>query len=157
MSPESTCTLRLIDPGGREHIASVEAHGRGWNEGGFRKRECRITLRWDGGEVSAADWNFFEALRRVREQLTPLGLLPDCYGASRKVILTGMAADMGSGWRIYRAEIGRPLSRDDLVSILDSGPDVEPVSVEEQKAFQEQWRRARTVPPKAEPGPQSTT
>ena len=36
-------------------------------------------------------------------------------------------------------EIGRPLLREDQVGIFESGPDVEPVTVEEQRAFQEEW------------------
>lgn len=135
--------ILLIDSAGREYMASVELRHRDWNEGGFRRSECRITLRWEGAEISGVDWNFFMALCRVREQLAPLGLFPRCYGASRNVVISGMAADMGSGLQVYRAEVGRPLELSDLVSIFATGPDVEPVSVEEQRAFQKQWRWAR--------------
>jgi hypothetical protein len=54
-----------------------------------------------------------------------------------------MAADMGMGLKVYKAEIGRPLRREDLVSIFACGPDVEPASVEEQKAFQREYFRSK--------------
>jgi hypothetical protein len=54
-----------------------------------------------------------------------------CYGASQKVVITGMAAEMGLGLKIYKAEIGIFPSPKQLVSIFDSGEDVEPVDVEQ--------------------------
>ena len=85
---------------------------------------------------------FWTSFKRVREQLAKINLYPMCYGASQKVVITGMAADMGLGLKVYKAEIGTFPSRKQLVSIFDFGEDVEPVAVEVQEEFQRQWAQS---------------
>jgi hypothetical protein len=118
--------------------AIVELGCRDWTDS-RRHTECRILLRWIGAEIECIDCNFFESFKRVREQLAQQCLSPICYGASRKIFITGMAADMGFGMKVYRAEIGSSLSRSQLVNIFSSGEDIEPVSVEVQQEFQREW------------------
>jgi hypothetical protein len=48
---------------------------------------------------------------------------------------------MGRGLKAYRLELGRQARASDLVSIFDSGSDVEPSSVAEQRHFWEEWLR----------------
>lgn len=80
---------------------------------------------------------FFEALCRVREDLeATFGLRPDCYGASRDVYPSGMARDMGLGLKAYKSVIGRKMDAN-LVNIFETGTDVEPASVADQRAFAE--------------------
>jgi hypothetical protein len=50
-----------------------------------------------------------------------------------------MGRDMGRGLKAYRLEMGRSAQREDLVDIFDTGPDVEPVTVAEQKIFADGW------------------
>ena len=46
---------------------------------------------------------------------------------------------MGQGLKAYKQELGRQAMRSDLVMIFNSGPDVQPASVEEQEEFHYQW------------------
>jgi hypothetical protein len=131
----------LIDASGQMLPAAVELGCRDWTDD-RRHTECRIKLRWAGGEIQCIDWHFFEAFKRVREQLALQYLYPMCYGASRKIVITGMGVDMGLGLKVYKAEIGRFPSRNQLVYIFDSGEDVDPVSVEVQQEFQREWRES---------------
>ncbi|MBD2454325.1 hypothetical protein H6G80_09565 [Nostoc sp. FACHB-87] len=129
----------LQNSDGQLFPASVELGCRDWNDDRGRHTECRIKLKWDDGEIECIEGIFFVAFKRVREQLALRYLYPMCYGASRKIIITGMAADMALGLKVYKAEIGSFPSRSQLVHIFASGEDVEPVSVEEQEEFQRQW------------------
>ncbi|KJH73404.1 hypothetical protein [Aliterella atlantica] len=136
---------------GQREIYLKDAHGHllpaivdlgclDWNEGGRRRTECRITLKWADSEVNCVDWNFFESFKQVRQQLALLGLYPLCYGASRNIVITGMAIDMGLGMKIYKgATLNTFPTRNQLVGLFDFGDDVEPVSVEEQEAFRQEW------------------
>lgn len=111
-----------------------------WNEGGRRRTKCRVTLKWADSEVNCVDWNFFESFKQVRQQLVSLSLYPLCYGASRNIVITGMAIDMSLGMKIYKGvKLNTFPTRNQLVSLFDSGDDVEPVSVEEQVEFQREW------------------
>jgi hypothetical protein len=101
-------------------------------------RVCAITLTCDLGTFHASEWNYFDSLCQIREQLEPLGWRPFCFGANRNCFPSGMAADMGEGLKVYRTQLGsREASM--LVRLFDVGPDVEPVTVEEQRAFRERW------------------
>jgi hypothetical protein len=134
------CEIKLVDRKGGGHgarislelirspDATVETPGE--------ERLCRVTLRWSGGEVVGQARDYFTAFCRIREQLEPSGVLPHCYAASRKVILRGIDQDLGAGLMVYRAEIGQNLDDSDRVDIFASGPDVQPATVEEQRAFQ---------------------
>jgi hypothetical protein len=101
--------------------------------------ECQLTLKWASGELQSTEGDYFEAFCRIREQLAEQNLLPMCYGASRRVILSGMGRDMAAGLKAYKAELGKPTQMKDLVHIFETGEDVEPVSVAEQRAFQQAW------------------
>jgi hypothetical protein len=102
------------------------------------KRTCEIILQCELGTFRAADWDYFSALCTVRGQLETAGWRPFCYGASRNCFPSAMARDMGQGLKVYRTELGsREASK--LVGLFDATSDVEPVSVEEQRAFRDEW------------------
>jgi hypothetical protein len=103
---------------------------------------CRLRLQYPGGEVTAEAFDFFEALCQVRRELEKVGWRPVCYGSSKAVYPSGMCREMGSGLKAYRLQLGQPARVEDLVSIFESGPDVEPASVEEQRAFHDLWMRS---------------
>jgi hypothetical protein len=105
-------------------------------------RPCRLTLQSGSESLSVEAPDFFEALCLIRVQLEPGGLRPVCYGSSTNVWPSGMARDMGRGLKAYRTRIGERASLRDLVRTFDTGPDVEPVSVEEQKTYHNQWLRS---------------
>ncbi len=119
--------------------ATVDLGCRDWQENG-RRTDCRITLKWTGGEIECVDWNFFESFKRVREKLAALSLYPMCYGASLNIVVTGMAIDMGLGMKIYKGgKLNTFPTRNQLVDLFAFGEDVEPVLVEEQEEFQREW------------------
>lgn len=99
----------------------------------------QLTLRWAGGELQRTDGDYFEAFCRIRERLEEQGLLPMCYGASRRIVISGMGRDMAAGLRVYKVKLGKQAQIKDLVDLFATDDDVEPVSVVEQQAFQEQW------------------
>jgi hypothetical protein len=100
---------------------------------------CRLALRYAAGEVVAVATDYFEAFCQVRRELEQVGLRPLCYGASRNAYPSGMCRDMGRGLKAYRQQLGSPATFADLVKVFESGPDVDPASVEEQQTFHEQW------------------
>jgi hypothetical protein len=100
---------------------------------------CSLTLEFHGGQLMARSSDFFEALCQIRKRLEFAGWRPVCYGSSLNVYPSGMARDMGSGLKAYRLDLGHPATMADLVSIFDTGPDVNPSSVEEQEKFFERW------------------
>ncbi|MCF4970022.1 hypothetical protein CV014_24340 [Nostoc sp. CMAA1605] len=119
--------------------ASVELACRDWNDNRGRHTDCRILMKWANGEIECIDCHFFGALKLIRRKLALQDIYPICYGASRKIIVTGMALEMGLGLKVYKAKIGSYPTRRDLVRIFDTGEDVEPVTVEVQEEFQRQW------------------
>ena len=102
-------------------------------------RICSIQLLCDDVEITDQADDFFESLCKVRNRLEALGLRPHCYGASENVYPSGMARDMGGGLRAYKLVIGKHAKTEDLVGIFDSGDDVRPVSVEQQRTFWKRW------------------
>jgi hypothetical protein len=131
--------ISLRDANGQQTAATVVCGLRDWSENGLRHTECRVTLTWNDVKITGIDMDFFDAFCRVREQLATFELLPVCYGASRRVFISGMARDMGLGRRIYKILPDNSTSIKHLVNIFDTGADVEPVSVEEQHAFMREW------------------
>ena len=109
--------ISLKDKEGHLFPATVELGCKDWSENNQRHTECRIKLTWSGGEIECISGIFFECFKRVREKLAKQGIYPLCYGASRKVVITGMAAEMGLGLKVYKAEIGSFPSRKQLVRV----------------------------------------
>jgi hypothetical protein len=134
---QSGIEIMLVDPAGNLQPATIDLFFRDWTDT-RRHVDCQIKLSWAGGVVEGMDWNWFASFKQVRKQLEVYGILPVCYGASRRVILTRMAADMGGGAKIWRINDDDEMYRP-LVDIFKTGEDVEPVSVEEQEAFHSAW------------------
>ena len=102
-------------------------------------RRCLLQLRLGTSQFLGEGPDYFEALCEVRRQLEAQGLLVRSYGGSRNLFLSGMCRDMGAGLSGYRVSAGKRPARADLVRIFDTGPDVEPVTVDEQRAFGREW------------------
>lgn len=101
-----------------------------------------LILRFAGKEITACEDDLFEAFCTIRKQLESAGLQPLCYGASRDVFPSRMSRDMGEGLKAYRLRAGNPARTKDLVSIFDSGPDIDPASVAEQETYYAQWLKS---------------
>lgn len=98
-----------------------------------------LILRFAGKEITACEYDLFEAFCTIRKQLESVGLQPLCYGASRNVFPSRMSRDMGEGLKAYQLTAGIPAKTKDLIFIFDSGPDMDPASVAEQEAYYTQW------------------
>jgi hypothetical protein len=131
--------ITLADPAGAKSQGTVSGDSRHWVEGGFSRTECSLVLRLGDLEFHGVGTDFFNAFCHIREQLAERRLFPICYGASRRVYPSGMSRDMGRGLKAYRLEMGRSTRQEDLVSIFDTGSDVEPATVAEQKTFADAW------------------
>ncbi|WDQ18635.1 hypothetical protein [Rhodopirellula sp. P2] len=98
-----------------------------------------IELSFDGNAFTGTGDDFFDAFCQIREQLEPLGLLPQCYAAHRLAFPAGMSRSMGGGVKLYRLTLGKQALMGDLIHMFDTGDDNEPVSVADQRAFFDKW------------------
>ena len=105
-------------------------------------RRCVLLLECQLGEFQVTDWNYFDALCQIREQLEPLGWRPRCFGACENVYPSNMCRDMGQGMVAYRNEIGRPAAQEHLVETFATSSEIEPASVDQQRAFFQRWLRS---------------
>jgi hypothetical protein len=116
--------IKLLTPGGVVQNGSFHLEDLGGS--------CKLTLTFNDQSLSAMSWDFFDALAQIRRRLEKDGLLPFCYGASRNVYHTDVSRAMAQGLMAPRWESGKRIPGD-LVFIFHSGPDVEPVTVAEQR------------------------
>ena len=141
MGATVTASIELVDTAGARQRADVQGTCT-WNRNG---PNCELTLNAGELTLTASGPDYFEAFCRIREELDKSGLVPFCYGASRYVWPSGMCRDMGLGRKAYNGRIGQRLTSNDLVGIFETGPDVEPVTVAEQRAYAAAaWEAART-------------
>ena len=105
-------------------------------------KHCRVRCDYRDKSVEGTATDFFQALCDVRELLAKDSLIPFCYGASLNVYPSGMARDMGQGFKAYRLVEGRHARMTDLVEIFTEGPDVILASVDAQEQFYHGWLAA---------------
>ena len=101
--------------------------------------DCQIDLSFDGHSMTGTGDDFFEAFCRIREQLEPMGLLPNCYAAHLHAFPSGMSRDMGGGVKLYRLTLGSQARTDDLIHMFETDDDVSPSTVADQRAFFDKW------------------
>ena len=100
---------------------------------------CHLSFEYPGGKIAAEELDYFEAMCQIRRELEAVGWRPICYGSSKCVYPSGMCRDMGRGLKAYKLRFGHPARLEDLVGIFETGPDIEPCSVAEQRQFFDQW------------------
>jgi hypothetical protein len=101
--------------------------------------DCHLSFCFRDRIIGASAADYFEAFSQIRMQLEPERLIPFCYGASLNVFPSGLSRKTGSGLSAYRLILGRQALAKDLVSIFDSGHDVMPASVADQKQYFNDW------------------
>ncbi len=130
----------LSESSGRKIQAHVNVRVYNFDENGRPRRECKLRIVWAGGNVESVEFSVYHAFASAREQLEPLGLMPQCYGACPEVQVSGMQVDMGDGTIAYR--MNDPNVRwGPAVNIFDAAPDISPAPVAEQRSFRERRRR----------------
>jgi hypothetical protein len=95
------------------------------------KGDCQLTLKCGDKTMVVADDDFFNALITIRTKLEPQGVLFNIYGASLNVWPSGMAISMSAGEVAYKFESGNTTT----VNIFDTGEDVIPSTISEQKNY----------------------
>ena len=109
---------------------------------------CILRLRKGVTEFAAEGLDYFEALCAVRLKLEAEGILVATYGGSRNVFPSGMSRDMGSGLKAYRLTLGSTGRLENLVGIFETGPGIEPATIDEQRAFFREWVSSIATAPK---------
>jgi hypothetical protein len=122
--------VKLLGPGGAAGEGMFHLEDLGGS--------CKLTLSIAGETMSATSSDFFDALVQLRRRLESNQLLPVCYGASRDVYPTDLSRAVAQGLMAPRWEKGKR-TPDDLVFIFHTGPDVQPVSVAEQREVHQRW------------------
>lgn len=95
------------------------------------QNDCQLTLKCDGKEMVVVDNDFFNAFIKIRQKLEPQGVLFNVYGASLGVWTSGMAISMSSGAIAYKFNNNESIT----VRIFDTGEDVNPATISEQKSY----------------------
>jgi len=101
-----------------------------------------LTLQFDNDTVERWSGSFWSCLQQIRVELEAREMKLVCYGTSRNVHPSGMQLGMGAGGMAYKLTMGKPARSDSVVSIFDTGDDVEPVSIAEQESFYRQWLKS---------------
>jgi len=100
---------------------------------------CTLYFTYQSQTISAEASDYFEALCKIRRQLEAQRIQLLCYGASKNVYPSGMARDMGRGLRAYKLTEGKQATTEDLLDIFETGADIQPATVAEQRQFYEAW------------------
>lgn len=119
---------------------SLAGELRIWEQAPESPDAVLLELWFDERRLRAtAEEGFFEALSSIRKELESEGIRLGCYGCSRNVFPSPMIRSMGYGEKAYRLKMGRPARLEDLVSIFDSGQDVDPATLAEQEKYYRDW------------------
>lgn len=108
------------------------------------EQDVGLSFELLGRRLNAKASDYFEAMAEIRRELEKDSILLHCYGASKNVYPSGMGPDMGAGLKAYKMTLGKRARMEDLVFIFDTGDDVEPARVSEQKEFFERWLKEIT-------------
>jgi hypothetical protein len=133
--PDKVFEVPVLLPNGER----VPGEIRAWEESPEDAEKTLVVLRFSGRFFQASEETYFAALNLIRQQLEPEGIIPDCHGCSRNVYPSPMSLAMGYGEKAVRMRMGQPGRREDQVSIFETGPDTEPVTVAEQVRFYQEW------------------
>jgi hypothetical protein len=104
------------------------------------QRRLVLSLSDGSGRTwTAAAFDAFDALMKLRLEAEPDGVQICCNGARRNAWSSGMQRDMGAGFSTYLLRLGSPGERPESVATLAPAPAAEVATVEEQRAFHEEW------------------
>lgn len=135
-APDRVQVVPVLQPGGLRVMGEL----RIWEEAPDNQDAVRLELRFDDQELGVTtEDGFFAALAALRKELESEGSLLACYGCSRNVYPSPMIRSMGQGEKAYLLKMGQPARSEDLVSIFETGAEVEPVTVAEQEKYYRDW------------------
>jgi hypothetical protein len=118
-----------------------------WNEDPSNQTLGRVELRLSNRVLSKSNVSFFHALRDIRLELEKENILLKCFGSSRHVWPSGMGFSASKGEMAYKHYLGKKGDVKDVISIFDSGSDIDPCTFEEQMQFHKQWQLSIGISP----------
>jgi hypothetical protein len=99
--------------------------------------EIEINLECENIRIRVTDTYPFLALTKIRLELAKHHLVLICNGAKLNVYPSGAALQ---SIKAYELEMGKPVTKENLVVIFESTDDVDKiVSVDQQKEFYRKW------------------
>jgi hypothetical protein len=132
--------LKLLHEGGSTSV--------GYLSGGIidpDAHQCRLDFDHPSlGRLSFSGFDFFRCLRELRLALEAQGIKALCNGARENAFVSGMAAQMGYGLKVYLVEPGSLVGDGrSMVGLLEETSPDTVVTVPEQDAFLERfWNRS---------------
>jgi len=128
-------SVKALNPQGDALEGEIEA----WEESPDDRDQVLVRLRLPGLMAEAMGDDYFSALVAIRLVLENSAIKLLNYGCSLNVYPSPMSRSMGSGEKAYRLRMGEQAKSADLVSIFESGPDVNPSTVAQQEHFYREW------------------
>jgi hypothetical protein len=103
-------------------------------------RTCAVTFRHEQlGEQRFEGNDYFAALVRLRYFLEERECRILCQGARKEAHPSAMQRDTAEGLVAYILHLGRPGRTDDVVSTFGEVPAEQVGTIEQQRAFYQQW------------------
>lgn len=108
---------------------------------------CEIVVWLEGRRpLSAAGYDFEEALQRLRFRLESEGLHLLCNRFRRDAFVSSMSRQMSNGLSCYLVLSGRPVDPERIVPCLDPADARDVVSAAEADNFITRWKEAAAAP-----------
>lgn len=98
-----------------------------------------VILEFGNSTLAASGNNAFRALDEIRKQLESRNMLVCCLGSAEDVYPSTMSMQMGIGDKAYRTRVSQKANLTDLVCIFDLDTSLNPVTIEKQESFHENW------------------
>jgi len=125
--------LPLLHPDGSRSLAEVKWWQRAWKNTWC----CYVSIKGTGFSSRGKRGDFFDALEEARLPFEERGYRLLCYGASLNVFPSSMGRSCSLGEESYQYVNGNP---EKIQKIFETGTDVVPATVREQRTFNLQWR-----------------
>ena len=132
---EEVRNIELADADGYRFPAKLTL----WTESPSEENRVELLLETQEATFSVVERDFWKALVGLREMLETKNLRPVIYGATRNITPSDKSIESGYGLHAYRLTLGKLATRHELVHIFDTDDEVEPVMVDEQTEFAQQW------------------
>ena len=128
--------LPLLHPDGSRSLAEVKWWQRAWKNTWC----CYVSIKGAGFSSRGKRGDFFDALEEARLPFEQRGYRLLCYGASLNVFPSSMGRSCVLGIESYQfSEAGH----EDTKNIFETGKDVIPATVKEQRLFFLKWSQGR--------------
>ncbi|QDU63729.1 hypothetical protein Pan216_46100 [Planctomycetes bacterium Pan216] len=120
----------------------IQAEFHLWEATHEDPEEVRLDLVFGQRQIRSIGRTFYGAMVAIRQELERDGLRLNCFGASKTVYPVGESLKRNYGRTAYKLSFRQPPRVANRVSIFETDRTVQPASVEEQKAFYEEWEKS---------------